>query len=636
MTAEAALVLADVAALQPLQLLPEALEASFKLIPAVTTIGMLLLFLAVGYVFAVADTDDMWVAGRSIGNVENGMAIGANWMSAASYLGMAALIALAGFYGLAFVVGWTAGYFILLIFMAAQMRRFGKYTAPDFVGDRFNSDSARAIAALTTVLIGFVYSVGQAVGMGLVGMYIFGADYTVLVVLMMAITVGYLALSGMLGATKNMALQYVILIVAFLVGLYAVGLSQGYSTFLPQIEYGALAADLGAEFTEPFRGDNSYYLWVATAFSLIVGTAGLPHVLVRFYTVENETIARWSCVWGLFFICVLYLSAPAFAAFGTDLYLSEIGNVWGEGGMSGAEGDVIVVLAGQLAALPTWLVGLVAAGGIAAAIATTSGLFIAASSAMSHDIYTNIVNPDATQRQQILVGRLTIILLGVVVTLTALDPPALIGELVALAFALAGAVLFPMFFLGLWWENTNRQGALAGMVTGLVLWTVATFNTIIPETVGFVGALAGPDNTFSPFLATWLPAIGSALVAVPVVFAVTIVVSRLTAEPPLETKLMVRQCHSPEPMGKDMTAEDVVENNVVTDGGEVVGVVSEMEEEETEMDAYDQTEKTDARKETGAEESEETGIETEATETDDTEETEAETDDSESENKENE
>jgi len=553
----------------PLQLLPEALDQSFKAIPAITTIGMLVLFLVIGYVFAVADTDDMWVAGRSIGNVENGMAIGANWMSAASYLGMAALIALSGFYGLAFVVGWTAGYFILLIFMAAQMRRFGKYTAPDFVGDRFNSDGARAIAAITTILIGFVYAVGQAVGMGLVGMYIFGADYTVLVVLMMAITVGYLALSGMLGATKNMAVQYVILIVAFLAGLWAVGLTQGYATVLPQIEYGALASDLGAEFTEPFRGDTSYYLWVATAFSLIVGTAGLPHVLVRFYTVENETIARWSCVWGLFFICVLYLSAPAFAAFGTDLYLSEFGTMWGDGGMSAAEGDVIVVLASQLAGLPTWLVGLVAAGGIAAAIATTAGLFIAASSAMSHDIYTSIINPEATQRQQVLVGRLTIVALGVVTTLTALDPPALIGELVALAFALAGSVLFPMFFLGLWWENTNRQGALAGMTTGLVIWTVATFNSIVPETVGFLGDLAGENNVFFPTLETWVPAIGSALVAVPIVFAVTIVVSYLTEEPPEETKLMVRQCHSPEPMGKDMTAEDVVQStDAVTDGGE--------------------------------------------------------------------
>ncbi|MDS0299480.1 cation acetate symporter [Halogeometricum sp. S1BR25-6] len=547
-------------------LLPEGLNVSFKLVPAIMVTAMLLLFLAIGYVFKVADTEGMWVGGRSIGNVENGMAIGANWMSAASYLGMAALIALSGFYGLAFIVGWSAGYFILLIFMAAQMRRFGKYTAPDFVGDRFNSDGARAIAAVTTFLIGFVYAIGQARGMGLVGVYIFGdigipglSGYQSMVVAMMAITVGYLTLSGMLGATKNMAVQYVILIVAFLAGLYVVGFTQGYSTVLPQIEYGALISQLGTEFSEPFVNE-SYYLWIATAFSLVVGTCGLPHVLVRFYTVESERTARWSTVWGLGFILLLYLSAPAFAAFGTDLYAKNIGAVYGDPGMTSAAGDVIVVLAAQLANLPTWFVGLVAAGGIAAAIATTAGLFIAGSSAIAHDIYVNIINEDATQRQQVLVGRLSIVALGAFTTLAALDPAAPIAALVSYAFSLAGAVLFPMFFLGLWWENTNRQGALAGMTTGLLIWFTPIVNEVLPSYGLFAGA-AGADGVIFPALAQWLPAIGSALVAVPVVFAVTIGVSLVTDEPPLETKRMVRQCHSPEPMGQQQTAEDVVGND---------------------------------------------------------------------------
>jgi len=550
--------------LQTEELLPEGMNVSFKIAPAILTIGMLLLFLVIGYVFRVADTENMWVAGRSIGNVENGMAIGANWMSAASYLGMAALIALSGFYGLAFVVGWTTGYFILLIFMAAQLRRFGKYTAPDFVGDRFNSDSARAIAAITTFLIGFVYAIGQARGMGLVGLYIFGdigipglTGYQSMVVLMMTITVGYLTLSGMLGATKNMAVQYVILIVAFLAGLYVVGYSQGYSTVLPQLEYGRLISELGTEFSEPFEG-GGYYLWVATAFSLVVGTCGLPHVLVRFYTVESERTARWSTVWGLFFICLLYLSAPAFAAFGTDLYSQQVGAVYGDPGMTGAAGDVIVVLAAQLANLPQWFVGFVAAGGIAAAIATTAGLFIAGSSAISHDLYANIINEDATQRQQVLVGRLSIVLLGVLTTLAALDPAAPIAALVAYAFSLAGAVLFPMFFLGMWWENTNRQGALAGMTTGLVIWLIPMINEVLPT---YLGGAEAP--MLSEALAQWLPAIGSALVAVPIVFAVTIVVSMVTDEPPMDTKRVVRQCHSPEPMGQQQTAEDIV-----SDGGE--------------------------------------------------------------------
>ncbi|WP_336363638.1 sodium:solute symporter family transporter [Halalkalicoccus salilacus] len=543
-------------------LLPEGLNISFKLIPAIMVIGMMLLFLAVGFMFAVADTDDMWVAGRSIGNLENGMAIGANWMSAASYLGMAALIALSGVYGLAFVVGWTTGYFILLIFLAAQMRRFGKYTAPDFVGDRFNSDAARALAAVTTFLIGFVYAIGQARGMGLVGMYVLGdinnfvplpglSAYQAAMILFMLITVGYLALSGMLGATKNMALQYVILISAFLIGLLATGWTAGYSTVLPQIEYGMLIDDLGSEFSDPFAG-GSYYLWIATCFSLIFGTCGLPHVLVRFYTVENERVARWSCTWGLFFICLLYWSAPAFAAFGAALYGDQIGAVYGDPGMSGASADVIVVLASQLAGLPTWFVGFVAAGGIAAAVATVAGLFIAASSAISHDIYANIINEDATQRQQVLVGRLSILLIGLLTIVFAMDPQQPIAALVGFAFSLAAIVLFPMFFLGLWWENSNRQGALAGMVSGLILWFIPMLNE------GNFGMVNGGEGLGIEFLATWMPAIGSALIAMPLVIVIMIIVSLVTDEPPERTKMMVRQCHSPDPMPKDMTAADVV------------------------------------------------------------------------------
>ncbi|MFC4437263.1 cation acetate symporter [Halostagnicola sp. GCM10023398] len=538
------------------ELLPEGLDISFKLVPAIIVVGMMLTFLAAGFLYKVADTDDMWVAGRSIGNLENGMAIGANWMSAASYLGMAALIALSGVYGLAFVVGWTTGYFVLLIFMAAQMRRFGKYTAPDFVGDRFNSDAARAIAAITTFLIGFVYALGQARGMGLVGMYILGdwsaatggalSAYQVMMVVFMIVTIAYLTLSGMLGATKNMVLQYVILIGAFLLGLLATGWAGGYSTILPQLEYGQLITQLDSEFSDPFAG-GSYYLWIATCFSLVFGTCGLPHVLVRFYTVQNERVARWSCTWGLFFIALLYLSAPAFAAFGTALYGEEIGAVYGENGMTGAAGDVIVVLASQLAGLPTWFVGIVAAGGIAAAVATTAGLFIAASSAISHDIYANIINEDATQHQQVLVGRLSIIAIGVLTIIFALNPSAPVAALVSFAFSLAAIVLFPMFFLGLWWENTNRPGALAGMTSGLIIWLIPMFNE------GHFGPGFGVE-----WLATWMPAIGSGLIGVPIVFAITIVVSLVTDEPPLETKQMVRQCHSPEPMPRDKTAADVV------------------------------------------------------------------------------
>ncbi|MFP8953597.1 cation acetate symporter [Natrialbaceae archaeon A-arb3/5] len=531
----------------------------FKLVPALTVIAMLALFLGVGYFFRVAAVDELWVAGRSIGSIENGMAIGANWMSAASYLGVASIIALSGYFGLAYVVGWTTGYFILLIFLAAQFRRFGKYTAPDFVGDRFYSDWARGIAAFTTLAIAFTYAIGQASGMGLMAQYIFGISYEMGVILLMAVTIGYVALSGMLGTTKNMAIQYVILIIAFTLGLYVTGWTQGWSTVFPYLEFGsevAAAAEIETQFVEPFA-NAGYYGWIALAFSLIVGTCGLPHVLVRFYTVENERTARWSTVWGLFFICLLYWGTATYAAYGGILYDDVVTDGGGFAGMADVEADALVVLTTQLADLPTWLVGLVAAGGVAAALATTAGLFITASSAAAHDIYTNLYKENATQREQMLVGRLTILGIGALVTLIGLNPPALIGELVAMSFAIAGCVFFPVFFLGLWWENTTREGALAGMLTGIAL----SFGAILNDTA--IPMYTGYEEAVIPALATWLPGTSSALLGVPIVFATIIVVSVVTEEPPQSVKRLVRQCHSPEPMQQMETAEDVA-----TDGGE--------------------------------------------------------------------
>ena len=538
-------------------------DGGFKLVPALTLAAMLSLFLGIGWFFRVAAVDDMWVAGRSIGALENGMAIAANWMSVAAYLGVASTVALLGYFGLAYVVGWTTGYFILLIFLAAQFRRFGKYTAPDFVGDRYYSDLGRAIAASTTLLIAFVYIIAQGNGLGLMAQYIFGVSYEVGVILLMAITIGYVALSGMLGATKNMALQYVILISAFLLGLYATGWTQGWSTVLPFVEYGNQAtamAEIERQYTEPFQNADStalaYYHWVALCVSLIAGTCGLPHVLVRFYTADNERNARWATVWGLFFTLLLFLGTTAYAAFGSRLYQDS--SVTGDyTDMTGTESDTLVVLTTHLAGLPEWLVGIVAAGAIAAGLATTAGLFISASSAAAHDIYTNLYKADATPREQLVVGRLTIVVLGSVVTYLALNPPALIAEVVGMSFALAGTVLFPVFFLGLWWEDATREGAIAGMLVGLFFGFGSILNEILPQ---YVGALEGA--AISTTFATIVPATSSSLVGVPAVILTIVTVSMVTEKPPAEVKRLVRQCHSPEPMQKMQSAEDVV-----TDGG---------------------------------------------------------------------
>ncbi|AXR78034.1 solute symporter family protein [Natrarchaeobaculum sulfurireducens] len=539
-----------------LEVASDLFDGGFKLFPALTLVAMLTVFLGVGWFFRVAAVDDMWVAGRSIGAVENGMAIAANWMSVAAYLGVASTVALLGYFGLAYVVGWTTGYFILLIFLAAQFRRFGKYTAPDFVGDRYYSDLGRAIAASTTLLIAFVYIIAQGNGLGLMAQYIFGVSYEVGVILLMTITIGYVALSGMLGATKNMALQYVILISAFLLGLYATGLVQGWSTALPFVEYGNQAtamAEIERQYTEPFA-NASYYHWIALCVSLIAGTCGLPHVLVRFYTADNERNARWATVWGLFFTLLLFLGTAAYAAFGSLLYQENVGEYTE---MTGTESDTLVVLTAYLAGLPEWLVGIVAAGAIAAGLATTAGLFISASSAAAHDIYTNLYKSDATPREQLIVGRLTILSLGAVVTVLALNPPALIAEVVGMSFALAGTVLFPVFFLGLWWEDATREGAIAGMFVGLFFGFGSILNEILPQ---YIGALSG-DAIFPAFAAI-VPATSSSLVGVPAVVLTIVVVSQFTEEPPEDVKRLVRQCHSPEPMAKLQSAEEVA-----TDGG---------------------------------------------------------------------
>lgn len=224
--------------LQSEDLLPEALNVSFELVPAVMAVGMSALLLTIGYVSRVADIEGMWVTGRSIGNIENGMVIGANWMFVASHPRLAEFVVFSGFYGLVFIIGWTAGYFVLFTFLATQMRWFEKHTAPDFVDDRFNSDTVWVVGALMTILIGFIYSVGQAREMGLVGLYVLGVDYVTMVTVMMAIMVDHLTISGITGAVKSMAVQCVIFVIAFLTAVYVVGFVDGYSTILSYIEYG--------------------------------------------------------------------------------------------------------------------------------------------------------------------------------------------------------------------------------------------------------------------------------------------------------------------------------------------------------------------------------------------------------------
>lgn len=531
------------------------LEGGFKVGPAIILITILCVFVLVGVIFRAKDTADFYAAGRGISRVGSGMAIASNWMSAASFLGMAALMYGSGYHGLAYVVGWTGGYVLLLILMAGQIRKYGKYTAADFIGDRYYSQGLRAVGAIIAILISISYCVGQFGGIGLMFKWILGLDYAPAVIIGGAVVLAYTLISGMLGVTKNMQIQYVIIIVSFLIPLFILTFKFDYFWILPQIGYGSVVSDivtgvplaetsqlfnsLGHEYAmvpapeyampwDPATG-QTFFQWIAIAFSLMIGTAGLPHVIQRFYVVPKARDARWSVVWGLFFICILYWSAPAYAAFGKVLSANpEVGKL---------AKDAIVVYTAQLGNVNPLIVGLLAAGGVSAAFSTVSGLLVAGSSAFAHDLYVKIINPNSSPKKQLLMARLGTILMAFIVTLLALKNWALIGQLVAIAFSLAGVTIFPLFLLGIWWSGSNKQGAIAGLIAGGLVSVIAL--------TYFIAGKEGVTLPHHEFINYWLGAWYFAWIGAPLAILTNIVVSKLTPPTPLEIrKFLVLNVHS--------------------------------------------------------------------------------------------
>ncbi len=532
-----------------------ALEGSFRVGPAIILISILVLFVLVGLFFRAKDTTDYYAAGRGVSRVGSGMAIASNWMSAASFLGMAALMYGSGYHGLAFVVGWTGGYVLLLILMAGQIRKYGKYTAPDFIGDRYYSKGLRATSAVVAILISISYCVGQFGGIGIMFKWVMGIDYMWAVIIGSSVVLTYTLISGMLGVTKNMQIQYVIIIISFLIPLFILTYKFDYFWIVPEIGYGAVVTDIvngipapetanlvnsfGHDFAilpspeyampwDPATG-KTFFQWIAITFSLMIGTAGLPHVIQRFYVVPKARDARWSVVWGLFFICILYWSAPVFSAFGKILSADpEIGVL---------AKDAIVVYTAQLGDVNPLIVGLLAAGGVSAAFSTVSGLLVAGSSAFSHDLYFKVINPKADPKTQLRMARFATVLMAIIVMFLAMLKLALIGQLVALAFSLAGCTIFPLFLLGIWWSGSNKKGAIAGLSVGL-------FITAISLTY-FVAGKAGATLPFHSFVSYWLGAWYFAWIGAPLAILTNIIVSRLTEETPLEIrKFLVEKVHT--------------------------------------------------------------------------------------------
>ena len=531
------------------------LEGGFKVGPAIILITILVLFVLVGILFRAKDTTDFYAAGRGISRVGSGMAIASNWMSAASFLGMAALMYGSGYHGLSYVVGWTGGYVLLLIMMAGQIRKYGKYTAADFIGDRYYSQGLRAAGAVIAILISIAYCVGQFGGIGLMFKWVMGINYPLAVIIGGAVVLSYTLISGMLGVTKNMQIQYVIIIISFIIPLFLLTAKFDYFWLLPQIGYGSVVSDIitglpvnetkalvnslghdfaivpSPEFAMPWDPPTgmTFFQWIAIAFSLMIGTAGLPHVIQRFYVVPKSKDARWSVVWGLFFICILYWSAPAYAAFGKILSANpEVGTL---------AKDAIVVYTAQLGDIHPLVVGLLAAGGVSSAFSTVSGLLVAGSSAFAHDLYVKVINPSASPKSQLLYARLATILMAIIVTLLALKNFALIAQLVAVAFSLAGCTIFPLFLLGIWWSGSNKAGAIAGLITGSVVSLIAI--------TYFIAGTSGVELPFHPFISYWLEAWYFAWIGAPLAIIANIVVSKVTKPTPLEIrKFLIEKVHA--------------------------------------------------------------------------------------------
>jgi cation/acetate symporter len=528
------------------------------------------IYIYVAYASRVNDTSGFYVAGGGIPAPANGAAIAADWMSAASFISMAGIIAFAGngYGGSVYLMGWTGGYVLLALLLAPYLRKFGKYTIPDFVGDRY-SETARMIAVVAALVVSFVYVAGQMAGVGLVFTRFLGVNTTTGVVIGMAIVFFYAVLGGMKGITWTQVAQYSVLIVAYLIPAFAVS-AKVTGIAIPQIGFGrildelnGLQADLGlAGYTDAFGSTNMLNMLLITG-ALMFGTAGLPHVIVRFYTAKSVRAARYSALWALFFISLLYTTAPSVAAFSKLQIIQDVDGTplaempswfttWADVGLitaangdpvsslgSGAvqysdiliNNDIIVLASPEIGGLPAPIVGLVAAGGLAAALSTASGLLLVISSSVANDVYYKKINPGASEKQQLLVGRIAMAGAILVAGYLGINPPGFVAQVVALAFGLAAASFFPVLVLGIFWKRCTAMGATAGMLAGLVttgaymLWTIDIYGN--------------SDGIFG------IAETGFGTIGMLINFAVTIIVSMMTPPPSPAMQELVEEIRYP-------------------------------------------------------------------------------------------
>ena len=537
-------------------------------------------------------TRDFYVAGKGVPPLANGMATAADWMSAASFISMAGLIAFLGYDGSVYLMGWTGGYVLLALLLAPYLRKFGRYTVPDFVGDRYYSKTARVVAVVCAIFISFTYVAGQMRGVGIVFSRFLEVPIGWGVVIGMAIVFFYAVLGGMKGITYTQVAQYCVLIFAYMVpAIFLSILITGNA--VPQLGLGGadlvsgeylldrldgLHEQLGfAAYTD---GSKSTLDVFAITAALMVGTAGLPHVIIRFYTVPRVRDARISAGWALLFIAILYTTAPAVAVFArtnlintvseqpyeavpewfttwenTDLIAYEDHN--GDGliqfvGPDAVDGagqpvrneltidrDIMVLANPEIAGLPAWVVGLVAAGGLAAALSTAAGLLLVVSSAISHDLLKGVFRPGISERGELVWARVSAAFAVVLAGYLGINPPGFVAQVVAFAFGLAAASFFPAIILGIFSRRMNREGAIAGMISGIAFTAayIIYFNYVNP------GANT-PDNWF-----LGISPEGIGFVGMLINFAVSVTVSRFNPPPPEEVGQLVENIRVPKGSG---------------------------------------------------------------------------------------
>lgn len=554
-------------------------------------------FLLVGLTFALyigiaiwsraGSTSDFYVAGGGVSPLANGMATAADWMSAASFISMAGLISFMGYDGSVYLMGWTGGYVLLALLLAPYLRKFGKFTVPDFIGDRYYSNSARIVAVICALVVSFTYVAGQMRGVGIVFSKFLEVEINTGVFIGMVIVLFYAVLGGMKGITYTQVAQYCVLIFAFMVPAIFISI-QMTGNPIPQLGMGStlndgsgvylmnrlnsLHAELG--FAEYTNGSKSVIDVFAITLALMVGTAGLPHVIIRFFTVKKVKDARKSAGLALLFIAILYTTAPAVAVFARTNLLNTVSNreyaampewfkKWENIGLISfddknedgiiqyvgdknsneliIDNDIMVLANPEIANLPNWVIALLAAGALAAALSTAAGLLLVISSSVSHDLIKRIIKPNISEKGELWAARISATLAVVVAGYFGINPPGFVAAVVALAFGLAAASFFPAIILGIFYKKMNKEGAIAGMVVGLclMLFYILKFK---------FGIFDGGKEAVVGLQSRWwfnISPEGFGAVAMLANFVVALAVNRFTKEPPQYVQDIVEDIRIP-------------------------------------------------------------------------------------------